>query len=140
MFEIEKIISMKMDLALNNLQRLINHKTQTTNQPTNQNQQCALSAKLGIQKVKSSSKKGYSGYNTKMHLMNIWGEWRMITSLPLIPGSLKHRLVVPVRVTFEGQIDLFKSYLYLIGLYEKKPLTKQLHKKCKQQLTMNVIP
>ena len=33
--EIELTICMKMDLALNNLQRLICHKTQT-NQPTNQ--------------------------------------------------------------------------------------------------------
>ena len=32
MFEIELIISIKMDLELNNLQRLICHKTQTTNQ------------------------------------------------------------------------------------------------------------
>ena len=33
-FEIE--LFMKMDLALNNLQRLICHKSQQTNQPTNQ--------------------------------------------------------------------------------------------------------
>ena len=32
LFEIELIIRIKMDLALNNLQRLICHKTQTTNQ------------------------------------------------------------------------------------------------------------
>ena len=35
MFEIEHIISIKMDLALNKLQRLICHKTQTTNQLRN---------------------------------------------------------------------------------------------------------
>ena len=34
MFEIQLIICLKMDLALNNLQRLICHKTQTTNQLT----------------------------------------------------------------------------------------------------------
>ena len=34
LFEIELIICIKMDLALNNLQRLICHKTQTSNQPT----------------------------------------------------------------------------------------------------------
>ena len=34
MFEIELIIYIKMDLALNNLQRLICHKTPTTSQPT----------------------------------------------------------------------------------------------------------
>ena len=32
-FEIELIIYIKMDLALNNLQRLTCHKTQPTNQP-----------------------------------------------------------------------------------------------------------
>ena len=34
MFEIELVICIKMDLALNNLQRLICHKTQTTKAPT----------------------------------------------------------------------------------------------------------
>ena len=34
LFEIELIIYFKMDLALNNLQRLIRHKTQPTNQLT----------------------------------------------------------------------------------------------------------
>ena len=33
MFEMELIICIKMYLALNNLQMLIRHKTQTTNQP-----------------------------------------------------------------------------------------------------------
>ena len=37
LFEIELIICIKIDLALNNLQRLICHKIQPTNQPTNQN-------------------------------------------------------------------------------------------------------
>ena len=32
-FEIELIICLKLDFMLNNLQRLICHKTQTTNQP-----------------------------------------------------------------------------------------------------------
>ena len=35
LFEIELIICIRMDLALNNLQRLICHKTQASNQPTN---------------------------------------------------------------------------------------------------------
>ena len=34
LFEIELISYIKMDLALNNLQRLICHKTQQTNQPS----------------------------------------------------------------------------------------------------------
>ena len=33
LFEMELIMCIKMDLALNNLQRLICYKTQTTNQP-----------------------------------------------------------------------------------------------------------
>ena len=33
MFEIEQFICIKMDLVLNNLQRLLCNKTQTTNQP-----------------------------------------------------------------------------------------------------------
>ena len=36
LFEIEPFICIKMDLALNNLQILICHKTLPTNQPTNQ--------------------------------------------------------------------------------------------------------
>ena len=32
----EMIICIKLDLSLNNLQKLISHKTQPTNQPTNQ--------------------------------------------------------------------------------------------------------
>ena len=35
LFEIELIICIKMDLDLNNLQRLICHKTQTTNKQPN---------------------------------------------------------------------------------------------------------
>ena len=34
LFEIEQIFCIKIDLALNNLQRLICHKIQPTNQPT----------------------------------------------------------------------------------------------------------
>ena len=36
LFEIELIIYINMDLVLNNLQRLICHKSQPTNQPTTQ--------------------------------------------------------------------------------------------------------
>ena len=36
LFEIELLICIKMDLALNNLQRLICHKNQPTNQPNKQ--------------------------------------------------------------------------------------------------------
>ena len=37
LFEIELLICIKMDLALNNLQRLTCHETQTTNQPYDPN-------------------------------------------------------------------------------------------------------
>ena len=40
-----------------------------------------------------------------------------------------------------GQIDLFENYLYPIGLCVKKRiLDEQLHKKCKYEHTMNMIP
>ena len=39
LFETELIICIKMDLGLNNLQRLIGHKTQTTSQPNTNNLQ-----------------------------------------------------------------------------------------------------
>ena len=62
------------------------------------------------------------------------------SSLPLLPGPLRPGVVVPVRVPSMGQIDLFKSYLYLIRPYTKKSLKKQLYEKCKYEHPMNVIP
>ena len=50
-------------------------------------------------------------------------------------------MAVPVRVSFMGQIDLFKNDLYSIGPHlPKKSLKKQLNKKCNYEHTMNAIP
>ena len=45
-------------------------------------------------------------------------------------------MVVSVRVSSIGQIDLFKSYLYLIVVCAKNPLKKQVHKKYEYECTM----
>ena len=39
--------------------------------------------------------------------------------ISLLPDPLWLRVVVPVRVSFIVQIDLFKNYSYSIGLYKK---------------------
>ena len=65
--------------------------------------------------------------DTKLHLvvsvqcpvLEIWGVWSS-PSLPLLPGSLW--VVVPVCVSFMGQVGQFRNYLQLIGLCVKKDL------------------
>ena len=52
-----------------------------------------------------------------------WGVWNTSFHCPLTPRSVN-----TVRVTFMGQIELFKNYLYSIGPYAKKKLKKYLHK------------
>ena len=63
MFEIELIICIKMDLALNNLQRLICYKTQPTNQPTNQHKvdTCKYMHKKETITTISAGTKGFHG-------------------------------------------------------------------------------
>ena len=64
-----------MDLALNNLHRLICHKTQPTNQPTNQpkpNQTCALyfkASKLAVDKFLGKSLKRDLGNAVIFHFL-----------------------------------------------------------------------
>ena len=48
------------------------------------------------------------------------GALGITSSLPLIPDPLWPWLVVPVKVPSMDQIDLFKNYTFLIGLYAKK--------------------
>ena len=43
--------------------------------------------------------------------------WRTL-SLPLLPGLLWPGVIVPDREQSMGQIDLFKNYLYLIGILD----------------------
>ena len=40
-----------------------------------------------------------------------------------------------------GQIDLFKKvFLFVLIMCKKKPLKKQLHKKCDNECSRNAIP
>ena len=54
MFKIELIICIKMDVTLNNQQRLICHKNLPTNQPTNQGLQYTDSLNLLIPTYKQN--------------------------------------------------------------------------------------
>ena len=87
MFEIELIICIKMDLVLNNLQKLIRHKKQT-----NSSNKCP-------------------GYDTKQSdgevpvMLELWG----MHSTPLLlslPGLLRLRMVALDRVLCIAQIEL----------------------------------
>ena len=56
------------------------------------------------------------GYNTKLHLivrLQLWGMWST-PSLPLLPGSLWPRLVVPFWVPSIGQIEQLNHLLTII--------------------------
>ena len=53
----------------------------------------------------------YSGYDTKQPdsealVLKLWGMWSTL-SLPLLPGPLWPRVVIPVGVILMGQIELF---------------------------------
>ena len=62
-------------------------------------------------------KKGSAGYDTKLHpvvmlkLRKYW-ECGVTSLLPLLPGQLKLRGELPIRILSIGQIDLFANYLY----------------------------
>ena len=49
-------------------------------------------------------------------------------------------MIVPVRVLFMGQIDLFKIFFVLDVKKKKNPPKNKLHKKCKYERTTNEIP
>ena len=40
------------------------------------------------------------------------------SSLTLLPDSLLPGVVVPVKVPYVGQIDMFENYMYLIGILD----------------------
>ena len=51
-----------------------------------------------------------------------WGSSVLGTRLlPLLPVPLETGMIVPVRVSSMGQIDLFANYLYLIGILDIIP-------------------
>ena len=56
--------------------------------------------------------------NSDVLILEIWGVWNT-PILPLLPGPLCARVVVPVRVLFMVLINLFQNYLYSIKLCEK---------------------
>ena len=75
-----------------------------------------------LQKCKNppQQKIEHSWYDTKLHLMvtiQIWKVWSAL-SLLLLQDSLWSGVVVPVRIPFMCQIDLFKNNLYLIGIFK----------------------
>ena len=66
--------------------------------------------------VRPSQEKGCPEYDIKLHpVLKLWGVWNTL-SLPLLPGPLYPEVVIPVKVPFIGQVDLFVNYLYLIGI------------------------
>ena len=59
----------------------------------------------------------YPGYDSKLSddeapVLEPCGMWST-PSLPLLPGSLGSREVIPVRVMFTSQIELFNHFPYL---------------------------
>ena len=56
-------------------------------------------------------------------ILKIWEMWRT-PSMSLLPGLFRLGVVVPARVKFMVQLDLYQNYSYLIGPCANK---KQLH-------------
>ena len=48
-------------------------------------------------------------------VLEIWEAWKT-PPLPLLPGQLWSEMVVPVKLPSMGQINLFKDYLYSVGI------------------------
>ena len=61
----------------------------------------------------------YNASDSESLVLEIREVWST-PSLPLFPGPLKPGMVVPVRAISMAQKDLFKNYLYSIGLCAKK--------------------
>ena len=102
LFEIELTICIKIDLALNNLQRLICHKTQPTNQLL------LLMSVLGMT------------LNCIRWCPWALGKWST-TELPLLAGPLRPEFVVTDRVRSIGQIELFNHLQRIVIIYYLKP-------------------
>ena len=130
MFEIELIIYIKMDLALDNLQRLICHKTQPTNQPIanlkhlspwsylylNTRSVCSVGWSCRINWLRlcwglRPHPNEHPRYDIKQSdgvvpvMLELWGMWHS-SSLPLLPGPLCPGVVALGRVQSMDQIEL----------------------------------
>ena len=62
-------------------------------------------------------------YNIKLYpvtRLHFWcfGLYEVTSSLPLFPGQLWPKVVVPVRILSMSHIDLFENYLYLIKILD----------------------
>ena len=65
---------------------------------------------------------GCPRYDTKLHLvvrLQFWAVWST-SSLLLLSGPLWLGVIIPVRIPSMGQIELFKNYLYSIGIVWRK--------------------
>ena len=124
----------KEDLALNNLQWLISHKTKPDQTKPNHiyliymyKEDLAFNKLQWLichkTKPNQSSKKEGSGYEIKLDLVvrsPFWisEEYGVTISLPLLQGSLWTGVIVYTRLPFKGQIGLFENCLYHIGTFD----------------------
>ena len=105
--------STRMTLALNNPWRLIYHLAK---KPKHINSllgvveyaDCTSAEGLRYSSSQWVSWIWWWGSNGEVLVLQLWG-----ISMPLFPGPLWSRVVVPVRVPFMGQIELFNNLLYL---------------------------
>ena len=94
------------------------------------------------QRGKTPTKKWCTRYDIKLHLIvrvQFWrssGVWSTY-SLPLRPGPLRPKLVVPVRVPFMGQIDVSKLLVF-DRVQKKKKKKKNSLEKIAKNINMNV--
>ena len=73
-----------------------------------------------LQRGKTPTHKMCLGYDTKPSdgqdpILKLWGMWST-PSLLLLPGPLRFRVVVPVRVPSMDQIELFNHLLRIITI------------------------
>ena len=68
------------------------------------------------------------GKNPVLQILRVWS----IPTMPLLPGPQWFRIVIPVKVSSMGRMNLIKNYLYSIRPCAKK---KQLHRLWRRSLT-----
>ena len=74
-----------------------------------------VSSAEGVRPSKECPRYDWTASDSEAPNQDLWGVWS-IHSLPLLPGSLWSRVVVPSI----GQIDQLRNYLYSIELCVKK--------------------